>query len=114
MRFEEFGLIVKFGPHVTIEEALCLWAIRRLLHPDVPLPEVYGWRVDWRKVFVYMELVRGDTHMGRWAALSEEDRISICDQLQKITSSFRGLEQDPQDVFIGIGLSMSSVFVYRD
>ena len=112
VRFEELGLIVKFGPHVTVEEALCIWAIRRVLHDSVPVPEVYGWRVDGREVFIYMELIRGDTLMERWDALSDDDRISICDQLRKMTTSFRRLEQDPKDIFIGMWAHLS--FVNRD
>lgn len=87
MRFEEFGLIVKFGPHVTVEEALCLLAIRSMFHDDVPVPEVYGWRVDGLEVFIYIELIRGDTLMDRWDAFSNDDRTSICDQLRKSTTS---------------------------
>lgn len=102
VRFEELGLIIKFGPHVTVEEALCIWAIRRVLHTHVPVPEVYGWRVDGPEVFIYMELIRGDTLKDRWDALSDDEKTSICDQLRKITTSFRGLEQDPQDAFIGM------------
>lgn len=102
VRFEELGLIVKFGPHVTVEEALCIWAIRSVLHDEVPVPELYGWRVDGREVFIYMELVRGDTLMDRWDALDNDDKTSICNQLMKITTSFRRLEQDPEDIFVGM------------
>ena len=91
MKFEELGLIVKFGPHVTVEEALCMWAIRSVHNTDVPVPEVYGWRVDRTEVFIYMELVRGDTLQDRWDALSTDDRESICVHLRKITTSFRSL-----------------------
>jgi len=109
VKFEELGLIVKFGPHVTVEEALCIWAIRGLLRNGVPVPEVYGWRVDGSEVFIYMELIEGDTLKDRWDGLGDDDKISICNQLQKITTSFRGLEQDPEDMFIGVGPCLSSV-----
>lgn len=50
--FEHLNLIVKFGPHVTVAEAQCLWVIKRLLCDEVLVPEVYGWRVDGRDVFI--------------------------------------------------------------
>ena len=52
VKFKDLGLIVKLGLHVTVEEALCTWAIRRVLLHDVPVPEVYGWRVDGSEVFI--------------------------------------------------------------
>ena len=110
VRFEELGVIVKFGPHVTVEEALCMWAIRRVLRNDVPVPEVYGWRVDGPEVFIYMELIHGDTLKSRWDYLSTDDRTSICDQLGKITTSFRRLEQDPEDKFVGMRPFPPSIF----
>lgn len=61
VKFEELGLIVKFGPRVTVGEALCPWAIRRVLEDSAPVPEVYGWRIDGIEVFIYMELIQGDT-----------------------------------------------------
>ena len=101
-RFEEFGLIVKFGPHVKVEEALCLWAIRRALRDDVPVPEVYGWRRDGKEVFIYMELIQGATKLqDRWKALSNDDKTSVCYQLREMTTSFRTLEQDPRNSFVG-------------
>ena len=61
VRFEHLNLIVKFGPRVDVAKAQCLWVIKRVLGDKVPVPEVYGWRVDGRDVFIYMELIRGDT-----------------------------------------------------
>ncbi|KAF7899003.1 uncharacterized protein EAF01_008216 [Botrytis porri] len=37
-------------------EAQCLWIIRKNLGDEVPVPEIYGWRVDGDYVFIYMEL----------------------------------------------------------
>ena len=102
MKFEELGLIVKFGPHVTVEEALCTWAIRKVLRYEVPVPEVYGWRVDGSEVFIYMELIQGVTLKERWDTLSDHEKLSICDQLRNIIDSFGRLEQDPEDVFVGM------------
>ncbi|OJD12002.1 hypothetical protein AJ78_07334 [Emergomyces pasteurianus Ep9510] len=84
IKFEDLGLLVKFGHYVAVEEALCLRALREspLLTKKVPVPEVYGWK-------------------DRWDSLSESDKASICDQLREITSSLRQVEQDPEDSFIG-------------
>lgn len=62
MRFEDLGLIVKFGLHVSVTEAINLWAIRRVFQNVILVPEVYGWRVleqegKSREVFIYMQLV---------------------------------------------------------
>jgi hypothetical protein len=43
VRFEALNLLVKYGKEITIAEGQCLWAIRRLLPYQVPVPEVYGW-----------------------------------------------------------------------
>jgi hypothetical protein len=51
IRFKELDLLVKFGSHVSVSEAQCLWVIRRTLGNHVPVPEVYAWRVDGRQVF---------------------------------------------------------------
>ncbi len=46
VRFEDLNLVVKYGRENTIAEALCLWAIRRFLPDQVPVPEVHGWCED--------------------------------------------------------------------
>ncbi|ELR09972.1 hypothetical protein VC83_06374 [Pseudogymnoascus destructans] len=99
--FEHINLIVKFGPHVAIAEAQCLWVIKRVLCDEVPVPEVYGWRVDGRDVFIYMQYVRGERLKDRWDSLSIADKTSVCDQIREITTSLRQVEQDPNDSFIG-------------
>ncbi|KAL2014878.1 hypothetical protein VTN00DRAFT_2403 [Thermoascus crustaceus] len=98
--FEDLNLLVKFGQYVYIAEAQCLWAIRRVLHDEVPVPEVFGWRVDDGMVFIYMELIRGDTLKDRWNSLSVADRAAVCDQLKRIVTSLRRVKQDT-DQFIG-------------
>ncbi|KAI1978196.1 hypothetical protein LOZ53_005640 [Ophidiomyces ophidiicola] len=103
IKFEELGLLVKFGHHVAVDEALCLRALRQspLLAKKIPVPEVYGWRVHPDTVLIYMELIRGDTIQDRWDSLSKLDKASICDQLREIVSSLREVKQDPGDSFIG-------------
>lgn len=100
--FEHLNLIVKFGPHVAIAEAQCLWVIKRVLRNEVPVPEVYGWRVDGRDVFIHMQYVRGETLKDQWDSLSFADKTSVCDHIREITTSLRQVEQDPNDSFIGM------------
>jgi aminoglycoside phosphotransferase (APT) family kinase protein len=56
--FEHLNL---FGPQVAIAEAQCLCVIKKVLRDEAPVPEVYGWQVDGRDVFIYMQYVRGET-----------------------------------------------------
>lgn len=104
VRFEHLDLIVKCGPYVVVEEALCLRMLQKTFAKKVPVPEVYGWRVEGRDVFIYMELIRGETLQDRWDHLTDQERSSICGQLKEIVSTFRKVEQDPTDPFIGMSI----------
>jgi hypothetical protein len=84
---EHLNLLVKFGPHVTVAEAQCLWFIRRTFGDIVPVPEIYGWRTDGLEVFLYMQLIRGVTLKQRWDYLSVAERTSVCGQLCGMISS---------------------------
>ncbi|TVY55970.1 hypothetical protein LCER1_G002221, partial [Lachnellula cervina] len=54
VRFEDLKLVVKYGSQITIAEAQCLWATRRLLPDQVPVPEVYGWCEDGGEIYIYI------------------------------------------------------------
>jgi hypothetical protein len=99
--FEDLNLIVKYGPHVKIAEARCLWIIWRMLGNAVPVPEVYDWRVDGRGVFIYMQLIRGDRLKDRWESLTIAEKATICDELRGITTALRQAKQNRSDPFIG-------------
>ncbi|GES66627.1 phosphotransferase enzyme family protein [Aspergillus terreus] len=102
IKYDDLGLIVKFGPHVTTTEALNLWMIKQVFGDDIPVPELFGWRVDDEGyVFIYMELVRGQTLEECWDHLSLTDKTAIKDQLSQILGNLRKLAQDPSDRFIG-------------
>lgn len=80
--FEDLNLLVKLGPNVKVSEAQCLWMIKRVFHDQVPVPEVFGWRVDEKGyVFIYMELIRGQTLNDRWDDLDHLDKVVLSDQL---------------------------------
>ena len=102
VRFEHLNLIVKWGPNVTVSEAQSLWAIERVLGDEVPVPELYDWRVDGRDVFIYMECVQGETLKDRWGFLTDADKTVVCDDLRQIITSLRRVEQDPNDTSIGM------------
>jgi len=101
VRFDHLNLLVKFGPHVTITEAQSLCMIRRILGEEVPVPEVYGWRVDGSHVFIYMQLVRGGTLRDRWDTLSLAEKTTAVEDLRRIVTSLRQVEQKHNDTFIG-------------
>ncbi|ELR04301.1 hypothetical protein VC83_06017 [Pseudogymnoascus destructans] len=101
IQFESLNLLVKYGKEITIAEGQCLWAIRRFLPSQVPVPEVYGWCEDNGEVFVYMELVKGVTLEKRWESLSKQERKIVCDQLRAMLLALRNLQQDPKDQFLG-------------
>lgn len=109
--FEDLNLLVKFGHYICIAEAQCLWAIKHVLHGEVPVPEVFGWRVDDGMVFIYMELVRGDTLTSRWNSLGDADRAAVCDQLKQIVTSLRRVKQDTTDQFIGMAKCAVKVII---
>ncbi|OAL69831.1 hypothetical protein A7D00_5870 [Trichophyton violaceum] len=92
--FDHLGLLVKFGKRITIAEAQCMWAMKELFGDKVPVPELFGWRVRNGIVFIYMQLVRGDTLADRWDDMPEKDKISICHDLHGIITSLRELQYD--------------------
>ncbi|OJJ32513.1 hypothetical protein ASPWEDRAFT_31406 [Aspergillus wentii DTO 134E9] len=102
VKYEELGLIVKFGPYVTTVEALNLWMIKKVFGDDIPVSEVFGWRVDSHGyTFIYMELIRESTLEEFWDSLGIIEKRAIGDQLSQITGKLRRLEQDPSERFIG-------------
>ena len=59
--FDSLNVLVKFGYGVPVEEALNLWMVKRRFQNRVPVPEVFGWRVEEGVVYIYMEPIRGPT-----------------------------------------------------
>ncbi|PLB47387.1 hypothetical protein P170DRAFT_449010 [Aspergillus steynii IBT 23096] len=99
---EDLNLVVKFGPYVTAAEALNPWMIRHVFHEKVPVPEVFGWRVDGQGFgFIYMELIRGLTVSDCYSTLTDAEKQAIADQLREILDTLRQLRQDPADQFVG-------------
>ena len=108
--FEDLGLFVKWGGIVRTSEGQCLYALGQLLKDDVPIPEIYGWRVDGGETFLYMEYLHGQTLKQVWDKLEPDDRVSICCELRTIFNNIRRLQQKPGESFIGTGLLTASIF----
>lgn len=87
-------------------EGQCLYAVRHFLKGGVPVPEIYGWRTDGGEVFLYLQLLRGQTLEQAWEAMGMEDRVRVCQELRTCLSSLRRLEQDPVDPFVGKAFSI--------
>lgn len=102
VKFEHLKLIIKFGPCVVVEEALCLCMLWKTFPKKVPVPEVYGWRVEEGHMFIYMELIEGETLHHWWDHLSDQEKALICAQLKEIIAVLQQLEPDPSDPFIGM------------
>ena len=96
------GLLVKFGSHVAVYEAQCLVIVKKLLGDEVPVPEVYGWQVHDGRVFIYMQLIQGQSLLDQWESLGMSDRMTICEQLRGMVTALHSVRQDPDDTFIGI------------
>ncbi|RAL04659.1 uncharacterized protein BO80DRAFT_205994 [Aspergillus ibericus CBS 121593] len=99
--FEQLNLLVKSGRTVPVAEAQCLWMLRRVFGDSVPVPEVYGWRIENNYVFIYMELIHGRTLHECWDDLDSMEKTVLCDQLCEIVSRFRQLSYQPSDKYIG-------------
>ena len=95
----DMQLVVKFGPRVTVDEAVTMWAVRKFLGHQVPVPELFGWRIYRDTVFIYMELIPGPNLQECWSDMNVCDKGAICSQLQEILRSIRHLKH--QDTFIG-------------
>ncbi|KAJ9302907.1 hypothetical protein DTO271G3_281 [Paecilomyces variotii] len=99
--FRNPDIFVKTGPCVTVEEAQCLWMVQRAFQGRVPVPELFGWRVDDKGyVFIYMQLIEGQTLLDGWDNIQSADKEVMCNQLYEITTSLRQLSQGP-DKYIG-------------
>jgi hypothetical protein len=102
--FEHLNLLVKMGhpTRVPLEEALTMRAVRKAFsNNEVPVPEVFGWRVSDGDNFIYMSLVRGPTLREAWTTLTYTDKESICKQLAGIVTHLRLLRHNSPYPFIG-------------
>jgi hypothetical protein len=109
--FPELNLLVKWGGTVRRENGLTMVAVRKTL-PDVPVPEVYGWRTYGHNVFLYMELIDERTLDSSLKDMTVDDRMSIILDLQTILDELARLKQDVNDPFI-VKMSLPSETKHR-
>lgn len=95
------GLFIKYGADVTVAEAETQLLMYERLQGQVPVPEIFGWMEDGEQVFIYMQLVQGQTMLARWPTLNEIERQSVCAQLKSVVAAWRGLRQEGGDAYIG-------------
>jgi hypothetical protein len=99
--FDNLNLLVKFGSKESVAEGQCLYTIRRIFGPSVPVPEVYAWRTEGNETFIFMELIDGLSLEARWADLSAEERYNVTQELHEILHTLRKAKQDPEYQFVG-------------
>lgn len=61
---------------------------------------MYGWKVEESHVFIYMEFIQGETLHDQRDHLSDQERSSICAQLNEIVSVLQQIGQDPTNPFM--------------
>jgi aminoglycoside phosphotransferase len=111
--FPELNVFVKFGRKVSAAEAI-FWTVKRHLQGQVPVPDVYGWRVDGQDVFMFIELVPSVILQERWDQLSYRDRLLVCDELRFMISQLRSLKQLPTERFMGKFTSRMMVHIFAN
>lgn len=107
--FRELGLVVKFGQpsHVHLDNALTMRALWQAFpNREIPVPEVFGWRSENNKNFIYMSLVPGKNLYEVWTTLSPSEKESICEELGSIQGCLRRLRPESEETFIGIPVSV--------
>jgi thiamine kinase-like enzyme len=70
----------------------------------VAVPEVYGWRRDGEGLFVFMELIEGETLLDRWEDLTEQEKTQISLELGSMVRALRRLKRPAGEEFIGEGI----------
>jgi len=90
----EMQLVIKYGPRVTIDEAVTMLMVKKVLGDLVPVPELFGWRVHQGTVFIYMELISCVTLQECWSSMELPGQHSICGQLCQIISSLRQVQHE--------------------
>ena len=104
VKFEQLGLVVKFGlpPVVTLVEARNMQTIRHMFpNNEIPVPEIFGWRVELGQVYIYMSLIPGLTLGKIYPSLIDSEKEMICRQLRSVVAALKSVRQEPSDQFIG-------------
>lgn len=103
--FDKLALVVKFGQasHNHLDNALTMRALWKAFPKrEVPVPEVFGWRVEGNMNFIYMSLVPGKLLYDVWTSLSSAEKESICKDIGSIQAHLRRLRPESEETFIGM------------
>lgn len=68
---------------------------------DIPVPELFGWRIDDDVTYVYMELVSGTTLADVWSDLTEDEKVSIEEEMKRISGSLKSMQRPQSHDLIG-------------
>ncbi|GAA5995572.1 uncharacterized protein JCM10292_005256 [Rhodotorula paludigena] len=78
-------MAVKYGTRVSRSEADVMRMVRE--KTDVPVPAVYGVRLDAGIVYIYQEFIEGESLLHAWSRLSASARQALLDHLLAIVRS---------------------------
>ncbi|GJN93075.1 hypothetical protein Rhopal_006120-T1 [Rhodotorula paludigena] len=93
-------MAVKYGPRVPRSEADVMRMVRE--QTDVPVPEVYGVKVDEDGVvYIYQELIEGEDFAQAWARLSPGERRALLEHVVAIVRSLSTITP-PSGVRLGL------------
>ncbi|KAJ0425253.1 kinase-like domain-containing protein [Aspergillus carlsbadensis] len=88
--------------------------VQRAFRGTVPVPELFGWRVDDKGyVVIYMQLIEGQTLLDQWNDLSCADKEAMRSQLCEIIGSLRQLSQGPDKYIESINRQKLPDYVFQ-
>ncbi|CAK4034526.1 Hypothetical predicted protein [Lecanosticta acicola] len=102
--FEHLRLVVKYGgpSEVRLEGAVAMQAVQQAFQTgDVPVPELFGWRVHEGLNFIYMSLVPGITLSQVWTDLDQAEKSSVASDLRQIVVKLRSVTRSSDQQLIG-------------
>ncbi|KAK7430658.1 hypothetical protein QQZ08_002700 [Neonectria magnoliae] len=92
VKIESLNIAVKINhaSYLRLEEAQTIRVIRQIFpNGEVPVPELFGWRRHGDQIFIYMSLIHGQTLREAWSSLTEDEKVSIRNELGQIVTSLR-------------------------
>ena len=112
IRIDALNMIVKidYTNHMRLEEVQTMLAIRQLFScDDLPVPEVFGWRLHGHQLFIYMSLIRGETLRQASPRLTQIDKISIQSDISRVIMLLRQIVQEnPKNICMVIAFGFPS------
>lgn len=89
-------LVMKVGHDIDIDHVPTLDYIKQQA-PRVPIPDIHGilQQSDSKRIFLFLSRVPGDPLDSKWKYLSQDQKISIREQLDAIVDDFRTIRPLP-------------------